>query len=126
CLAENSGTSDDPRFELDCFGAAVPLSLSQIDAIVSCGRSHWRIEEPTVRLDEQTHSMAGVSGCLKARSGQALEEDAGDPQSRLIPARVQTLSPTFAPSVSCVHHETSCWPPSMSYVAPVSAVLLMM
>jgi len=29
-------------------------------------------------------------------------------------------------SVSCVHHETSCWPPSMSYVAPVSAVLLMM
>jgi len=28
--------------------------------------------------------------------------------------------------VSCVHHETSCWPPSMSYVAPVSAVLLMM
>jgi hypothetical protein len=29
-------------------------------------------------------------------------------------------------SVSCVHHEMSCWPPSMSYVAPVSAVLLMM
>ena len=23
------------------------------------------------------------------------------------------------------HQETSCWPPSMSYVAPVSAVLLM-
>src|SRR5262249_43349310 len=33
---------------------------------------------------------------------------------------------SFSPSVSCVHHETSCWPPSMSYVAPVSAVLLMM
>ena len=29
-------------------------------------------------------------------------------------------------SVLCVHHETSCWPPSMSYVPPVSAVLLMM
>ena len=25
-----------------------------------------------------------------------------------------------------LHYETSCWPPSMSYVAPVSAVLLMM
>jgi hypothetical protein len=24
------------------------------------------------------------------------------------------------------HHEMSCWPPSMSYVAPVSAVLVMM
>src|SRR6516225_7722012 len=33
---------------------------------------------------------------------------------------------SFSTSVSCVHHETSCWPPSMSYVAPVSAVLLMM
>src|SRR6516162_2660082 len=29
-------------------------------------------------------------------------------------------------SVSCVHYETSCWPPSMSYVPPVSAVLVMM
>ena len=29
-------------------------------------------------------------------------------------------------SASCVHHETSCWPPSMSYVPPVSAVLVMM
>jgi hypothetical protein len=33
--------------------------------------------------------------------------------------------------VSCLwgillHYETSGWPPSMSYVAPVSAVLLMM
>src|SRR6516164_1523877 len=33
---------------------------------------------------------------------------------------------SFSTSVSCVHHEMSCWPPSMSYVAPVSAVLLMM
>src|SRR5262249_23531241 len=33
---------------------------------------------------------------------------------------------SISTSVSCVHHETSCWPPSMSYVAPVSAVLLMM
>jgi hypothetical protein len=28
--------------------------------------------------------------------------------------------------VSCTHHQTSCAPPSISYVAPVSAVLDMM
>src|SRR5262249_28849581 len=31
---------------------------------------------------------------------------------------------SFSTSVSCVHHETRCWPPSLSYVAPVRSVLL--
>jgi hypothetical protein len=44
--------------------------------------------------------MAGVPGWLKAGSGQALEEDAWDPQSRVIlgpPHAPRLLSRTFAP-----------------------------
>ena len=37
-----------------------------------------------------------------------------------------SASPFMAGPAGQGRHETSCWPPSMSYVAPVSAVLLIM
>src|SRR6516165_3021052 len=91
---------------------------SMLMSIFTSGGCHDNLcAERVRRLAYQrcSNGIEEVAGALLARTRIVVAVNTGRyrAHTRLL------LGPSR--SVLCVHHETSCWPPSMSYVPPVSA-----
>ena len=98
-------------------------------------RSRWLLDQEVQRIIEEAHAtvrtlLTDNRERLESLTRALLAAETLDAADAYGAADVATRAVRPAPAVTAggggaqARHETNCWPPSMSYVAPVTAVLI--